>query len=270
VRERLLLSFNGWVNDNLLKVQHLRRQLSEEGVPPLVLLGSIAIADTFFPHIAFRPLEEIDLWVRPEDLERLSGAMREAGLAPEAAPRQRSIAARFANPDLDLRVWTQPQGLALTAAGTSALWERRIAAPLFGPAAFRLDPADAVCAHVAAMAVTGFAVPRVQLVDLREMLLRADGPEGESGFYAPKGKALQWKEVRERSRGLGLDRSLWAALRLVGELFPEVAPQAERSQPELPARVRAVLEELVVRPALNPHRTTVVRAVNAIRRRLLR
>jgi hypothetical protein len=57
---------------------------------------------------------------------------------------------------------------------------------------------------------------------------------------------------------------------LVGELFPEVAAQAERSRPELPARVRAVLEELVVRPALDPHRTTVVRAVNAVRRKLLR
>jgi hypothetical protein len=269
-RERLLMSFNGWVSDNLLKIQHLRRQLSEAGIPPLVLLGSIAVAETFYPHIAFRPLEEIDLWVLPAQLGELTAAMNDAGLAaggPGLETRQRSIAARFANPDLDLRVWTQPAGLTLPEPAGRAMWDRKLSAPVFGPAAFRLDPADAVCAHVGALALAGFAVQRIQLVDLREMLLRADVDEG---FYTPKGKGLRWSEVRERSRGMGLDRSLWTALRLVAELFPEVAAKADARRPGLPARVRAMLEELVVRPALDPNRTTVMRAVNAIRRRLLR
>ena len=273
LRERLLLSFNGLVNDNLLKVTQLRRWLSEEGVPPVVLLGGIALADTFYPHIAFRPLEEIDLWAQPSQLAKLTAAMSEAGLSadPPGSRSPRSIAARFANPDIDLQVWSRPPGLPLSEAMGQALWDRKLSAPVFGPAAHRLEPADAVCAHLAALAVVGFAVPRVRLIDLREMVLRADAPAGSGeGFYTSNGVRLRWADVLERSHALGLDRSLWTGLRLVAALFPSPSAQPDRLRPRLPARVCALLEEAIVRPALNPHRTTVTRATHALRRYLLR
>jgi hypothetical protein len=270
LRERLLMTFNGQVNDNLLKITHLRRVLSEEGIPPIMLLGGIALGDSFYPHIAFRPLPEIDLWVQASNLAQLAAAIAEAGLPnhPVGERRdQRSVAARFANPDIDLQAWLRPPGLPLSQAAAAQLWDRSLAAPVFGPAAYRLDPADSVCVLLAALALEGFAVPRVLLIDLREMIHRADMPEG---FYAPKGIALRWTEVEERARGLGLVRSLWAGLRLVSELFPEVSAKAKPLEPRLPAAVRALLDEMVVRPALDPHRTTVARAAQTLRRALLR
>jgi len=270
LRERLLMTFNGLVNDNLLKVTHLRRLLSEEGVPPVMLLGGIALADTFYPHIAFRPLQEIDVWVQAPRLAELAAVIAEAGVpsGPVGERRpQRPIAARFANPDIELQAWLRPPGLPLSEEAGRGVWSRSLSAPVFGPAARRLEPADAVCAHIAALALDGFAVPRVLLVDLREMILRADGPEG---FYAPGGVMLRWAEVEQRSRALGLLRSLWAGLRLVAELFPEARAKAEGLQPRLPATVGALIDEVVVRPGLDPHRTTVVRAAQALRRTLLR
>jgi len=269
-RERLLLSFNAQVNDNVLKVTHLRRLLSEEGVPPTVLLGAVSVAESFYPHIAFRPLECIDLWVQPSRLSELATAIVEGGLSPGpvGSPRPgRSIAARFAHPDLDLQVWRAPPGLPLPERAAASVWERSLEARVFGPAARRLDPADALCARVASLALHGFAVPRIDLIDLREMILRCDGPEG---FYAPNGSRLIGADVVARSRALGLDRSLWTGLRLAGELFPEAAPLAKALAPRLPARVRALLEEMVVRPALDPHRSMALRAVQALRRFLLR
>jgi hypothetical protein len=270
LRERLLMTFNGLVNDNLLKVTHLRRLLSEEGVPPVMLLGGIALADTFYPHIAFRPLQEIDVWVQAPQLAQLAAVIAEAGVPSgplgERRP-QRSIAARFANPDIELQAWLRPPGLPLPEEAARAVWARGLSIPVFGPAARRLDPADAVCAHIAALALDGFAVPRILLVDLREMILRADGPEG---FYSPGGVALRWAEVEQRARALGLVRSLWVGLRLSAELFPEVSVKAQGLLPRLPATVRALLEEAVVRPGLDPHRTTVVRVVQGLRRTLLR
>jgi hypothetical protein len=270
LRERLLMTFNGQVNDNLLKITHLRRVLSEEGIPPVMLLGGVALGDSFYPHIAFRPLPEIDLWVQGPHLAQFGAAIAEAGLPsyPVGERRdQRSVAARFANPDIDLQVWLRPPGFPLAPIVATPLWDRSLAAPVFGPAAHRLDPADSVCALIAALALEGFAVPRVLLIDLREMLHRADTQEG---FYAPKGIALRWAEVEERARALGLVRSLWAGLRLVGELFPEVSAKATRLEPRLPATVRALIDEAVVRPARDPHRTTVVRAAQTLRRILLR
>jgi len=269
-RERLLMTFNGQVNDNLLKITHLRRVLSEDGMPPVMLLGGVALGDSFYPHIAFRPLPEIDLWVRAPHLAQFAAAIAEAGLPshPLGERRdQRSVAARFANPDIDLQAWLRPPGLPISQAAAADWWDRSLAAPVFGPAAHRLDPADSVCALIAALALEGFAVPRVLLIDLREMIHRADTPEG---FYAPKGVALRWAEVDERARELGLARSLWAGLRLAAELFPEVSAKAERLQTRLPATVRSLIDEAVVRPALDPHRTTVVRAAQTLRRILLR
>ena len=229
LRERLLMTFNGQVNDNLLKVTHLRRWLSEEGVPPVLLLGGISLVDTFYPHLAFRPLREVDIWVQPAQLAQFAAAIAEAGLPAGPVGAGTETSARWRR---DSRTPTSTSGSGCVRRGYRSrrlprawLWDRSLAAPVFGPAAHRLDPADSVCALIAALALEGFAVPRVLLIDLREVIHRADTGEG---FYAPKGAPLRWADVEERARRLGLVRSLWAGLRLAAELFPEVAAKAER------------------------------------------
>lgn len=269
LRERLLMTFNGFVNDNVLKVTQLRRLLSGDGMPATVLLGGAALADALYPHLAFRPLQEIDVWVRATDLLLAGTALGEGGLLPSAqgtSSSARTVAARFANPDIGLQLWRAPAGLSLGEATASALWDRKLPVPAYGPNAFRLAPADALCAHVAALSLSGFAVPRVLLVDLREMVLRTDG----EGFYGPGDRVLASADLKVRAKEFGLSRALWAGLQIVSGLFPESAAKAAVLMPELPAQVRSLVFEAVVRPAFDPHRTKVVRALQPLRRILLK
>jgi hypothetical protein len=271
VRERLAANFNGAVNDNVLKVTHLRRLLSTEGMPEAVVLGPASWIDGLYPHIAFRQIDDVDVWVR--DLSAASIAFAEGGLAVRPLGMGgpvRPLAARLASPDIALSVWRAPAGLRPGTTSTAQTWERKLPVRAYGPVAQRLAPADAVVAHVAALAMEGYAVPRIKLVDLREMVLRLDVESDRgSGFYGPGSPVLRSAEVLERVRGLGLTRALWAGLRLVETLFPEAAPKAKQLALGLPSRAARLVEEAVVQPALNPNRLRVVRAITALRRALL-
>jgi hypothetical protein len=260
VRERLQITFNGLLNDNVHKLTRLKQLLSQEGAPDTLLLGAAALADSFYPHIAFRPVESIDLLVRPDrfaDAERL---FAEGGLARRGN--------RLGDGQIEVRLWTQPPGLALSRGELDALWTRRVAARPYGRSAFRPSPADALLLQVAALAQEAFQVVRVLLVDLREMALRAaagepfDGPGGEA--------ALDERELLARAREWHLGRALYAAMVLVADLFPEADQAARRLAPAIPARAAALLVRAIVRPALDPRRQKVFRASQAARRMLLR
>ena len=273
VRERLAASFNAAVNDNVLKVTHLRRLLTAEEMPPVVVLGPPSWIDGLYPHIAFREIDDVDVWAI--DLKAAAGGFAEGGLAVHATGLRgsevgaRPLAARLASPDIALRVWRVPAGLRLDSRAAGAFWERKLPVKAYGPVAHRLDPADALVAHVAALALEGFAVPRIRLVDLREMVLRVDLPAACGGLYGPGSPPLRGDDVLERARELGLTRALWAGLRLVQELFPEAAAKAAQLALALPPRTARLVEEAVVRPALDVRRLRVVRAATALRRLLL-
>ncbi len=269
VREQLASGFNAFVNDNVLKVTRLRTLLSADGMPAAVVLGPAGLVDALYPHVAFRPIEDVDLWLAPDAFAPAQRALAESGLAlaaPSAPLPSRPLAARLASPDIALGLWRAPAGLRLDPASTAALWERRLPVRAYGPSAFRLGAADAVLAQVAALALEVFAVPRIRLVDLREMILRADTLEG---FHGPGTPQLRSAELLDRARAFGLTRALWAGLRVVARLFPEATGKATALAARLPVRAPRVLDEAIVRPALDLNRTRVVRATVALRRLLL-
>jgi hypothetical protein len=259
-RERLQLTFNGLLNDNVHKLTRLKQLLSEQGAPDAILLGDAAVADAFYPHIAFRPVESIDLLVRGEDLAEAQRLFTTGG-----APRG---AHRLSDSDVGVTLWTQPPGLRLTSAELDALWRRRVAARPYGPSAFRAAPVDAFLLQVAALADDAFQVVRVLLVDLREMALRAAAGEP---FHGPGAEAaLDPRELLARARVWRLGRALFTAMTLVAALFPDAREAAQALTPEVPARAAALLQRAVVKPALDPRRTTVFRASQAARKLLLR
>ena len=55
-RERLLSSYQGVVNDNVLKLVSLRNALKLAPDVPVVLLDAAAYVDWLYPHMAFRPV----------------------------------------------------------------------------------------------------------------------------------------------------------------------------------------------------------------------
>jgi hypothetical protein len=260
-RERLLMTFNGLLNDNVHRLSQLKRLLSQDGAPPVMLLGVSGLADSFYPHIAFRPVEAMEVLVPADGRDFAERLLLEGGLTRRGR--------RLGDGEIDLEVLTQPPGLNLPSREIDALWERRVAARPYGPNASRPGPADAVLLRVAALALDAFQVTRVQMIDLREMVLRAAGGEP---FYGPGGaeRQLDHQELIARARAWHLSRALHAAMTLVGELFPEAREAARSFTPDLPARAAAVRYRAIVQPALDPRRQKVLRAGQAARRLLLR
>jgi hypothetical protein len=266
VRERLLNSFHGALNDNVFKLVELKRWLSGSG-PPVVLLGGAAVADSLYPHIAFRPLSALEILARPADLSPVLETLQNQGLRVMREPRGVAPVA-LSNGRLDLVVHLRLPGARLSFGELDALWGRRIPAAAYGPRAFRLAPEDGFLAALGAIAQVGFQVPRIQIVDLREMALRAAGggaPAWENAEYRSHPDLL-----RRRARSFGLVRALHCATALLAELFPEARDAAEALRPSLPKRRAALLTRLVVNPMRDPRRRSVVHGSRTLIRVLLR
>jgi hypothetical protein len=261
VRERLLLTFNGLLNDNVHKLSRLKQMLSQEGAPSVMMLGAASIADSFYPHIAFRPVDSIDLLVKREQVQLAEGLFVEGGLQRRGA--------KLGDGEIEVHLLTRPPGLALAGAALEGLWERGVSARPYGRSAFRPAPVDALLLRVAELAQDAFQVVRVQLVDLREMLLRA---AAEEPFHGPGGdeRMLDRRELWLRAREWHLTRALHAALVLVAELFPEATGAVQQFLPDLPARAAALRYQAIVKPALDPRRRGVLRVGQATRKLLLR
>ncbi len=265
VREQLLAVYQGTVGDLVFKLVRLKELLSAEGMPDALLLGGAATADVFFPHVAFRPIPELEILVRPAEREAAAQALARAELAPG---RPEPGATPFSDGRIVLWLRTALPGLAQTATELEALFARRVRARAYGPRAHRLAPEDALLAAVAALADEGLVAPRIAFVELREMALR--GGQGAEGFWDPDAPPLDPARLFERARGEGLRRALFAALELVARLHPTAAEAARRLAPELPARSRALLRRLVVLPSQDPRRLRLVRGERALRRAMLR
>ncbi|HSN74435.1 MAG TPA: nucleotidyltransferase family protein [Anaerolineae bacterium] len=83
-------SYDTAVRNMLLYGELMRvlRILRAAGVPAIVLKGA-ALADTIYPSIASRPMNDIDLLIRPAHRDRARAALEAAGFPFLPEPRQR-------------------------------------------------------------------------------------------------------------------------------------------------------------------------------------
>src|SRR3954468_1093799 len=71
-RDRLLSLYQGSLNDNVMKLVNFKRAVDELSGRKVLLLGGASFAESVYPHVAFRPVAELELWVRAEDLDPFS------------------------------------------------------------------------------------------------------------------------------------------------------------------------------------------------------
>jgi hypothetical protein len=267
LRERLLAIYQGILADNVYKLVQLKQLLSHAGTPEVILLGGAAAADAFYPHIAFRPVPDLELLVRGAEMPDAIRAFGEGNFRLQSDPEGPTVA--VGDNRLTVLLHRGVPGYARPGAESAALFERKAPAMPYGKRAFRLAPEDAFLATVAGLAKEAFQVPRIQLIDLREMALR--GARGGEGFWDPQGGAVLDLELLRSRVGDGeLRRALSCALELLATFFPEVSKAAQALAPQLPARTRATLSRLVVAPAIDPRRKSAWRGAQAIRRAVLR
>lgn len=245
-RERLLVSYQGVVNDNVLKLVTLRGVLRAAEDVPAVLLGAAAYVDWLYPHMAFRPVGDLRVAVPPADrprfLERLAAA---GGLSVERTEHEgRTVAITDGRITLATQDALWPGG-----PPEGPLFERGRPYRAFGPKALRPSPEEALLWTVAEQAGMGLLAPLVTFVDLRELL----------------GLPLDPPYVLERASALGLSRALHGACALVSQFFPEVAEAAGRVRPALGLAERLAVER-VVEAAKDPARLRHLRGADAAAR----
>jgi hypothetical protein len=243
-RERLLTSYQGVVNDNVLKIVSLRNALRLAPEVPAVLLDAAAYVDWLYPHMAFRPVLEARAAVRAADGARFAEATGEVLTLLRTEHGGRTAVFGDGRVEIVLQEGLWPGGTE-----DGPLFDRAVPFRAFGPAVARPALEEALLATVAEQALQGLWAPLVTYVDLRE-LLRLPLDRGH---------------LRERARSLGLSRALHGATRVAAHFFPEVADAAAAVRPELSLAERLAVER-VVEGALDPARLRHLRGAEAAAR----
>jgi hypothetical protein len=244
---------------------------------PVVLKGAY-LAECVYPAPGLRPMNDIDLLFRPEDLPRVAAALRELGYgskdkSPEIGPgitKHTSTFQRWGgtaatpNPYLSAsggRMIEPHRSLEESWFGlkcdlTPGMWERSQAIEIAGHPARSLAPADALlhlCVHLTFHLIMG-SPSLVQLADLAVFTQRVQ---------------VDWLDFQARARGLRAAGYAYAAARLarlaLAAPFPAdvIAGLAAASPP----RVRGAAEGLNVQDVMRRTQTPPLRTIGQRLRR---
>jgi hypothetical protein len=255
-RDRLLSVYQGSANDNVMKLVNLKRAVDDLEGRRIVLLGAASFAECLYPHVAFRPVIDVRLYVPSKDVEPLVHWLRRSEFVPEATPTAPSGERVLT----DGRTMVFVHGSLTSDVGVDeAMLTRALPIRFFGPSMQRLSLEDALLVHVSLMARSGFEVPMLDFIDLREMVLGAPSMGGDYS-HAPAADL-----VTQGAKTMGIERALWAALGIVASLFPETASAVEPLRPSLLFPTRELLQRLLVTPLSEVGRTHAFRGEEALR-----
>jgi hypothetical protein len=243
-RERLLTSYQGVVNDNVLKLVSLRNALRLAPEVPAVLLDAAAYVDWLYPHMAFRPVIDLRIAVRAEDGKRFAEAGRD--VLSLVRTDDAGHTAVFSDGRVELAI---QEGLWRGAPEDGPLYERRVPNRAFGASAARPSAEEALLATVADQALQGLWAPLVTYVDVRELLRLP----------------LDAAYVRGRAEALRLSRALHGSTAIAAHFFPEVADAAAAVRPSLGFAERLAVGR-IVEGALDPTRLAHLRGAAAAAR----
>ena len=257
-KDRLLSVYQGSLNDNVMKLVNFKRAVDELQGRRIVLLGAASYAESLYPHVAFRPVLDLDLLLPASDLDGLAGFLAQSEFKLVAShPRLRILS--------DGRTQITLHGGLLGPGFESEdreLLDRALPVRAFGPSFFRLAAEDALLASILEQAHAGYSIPTITFVDLRELVLGA--PSMQGAYSRP----LALAQVRERARRWRLQRAVYASTRIVAALFPETGSLVESLTHDLRPATRALLDGLVVAPLAQLGRMRETRGAERLRRLL--
>ncbi|QRN95942.1 nucleotidyltransferase family protein [Archangium violaceum] len=260
-RDRLLSIYQGSLNDNVMKLVNFKRTVDDLEGRRLLLLGGAAFADTLYPHVAFRPVLEIQMLLRRMDVEAFAGYLSQHEFRPEPDEPAHGAARVVSDGRTPIFLYADVLGPERRDE-VQGIFERAKPMRMYGSSIFRPDLEDMVLLVVLQHAREGYQVPWLSFVDLRELVM---GAKSMGGLYSrPMDVAL----LLERAKAWRLERSLYASLSLVARLFPETAGTVTPALPTLRRATRELLDRLVVNPASEPGQMSHVRGSDRLRRLL--
>jgi hypothetical protein len=242
-----------------MKLVNFKRTIDELEGRKVLVLGGPAFAEALYPHVAFRPVLEIELWVGPGEGQALAGYLGRASFKPSADDTPALGGRVVSDGRTQVRIHERFLGEAL-ASEEAALFSRALPMKVYGPSTFRPALEDVLVLTALSLARVGFEVPMLSLVDLRELVL---GAPATGGVYShpPDGEV-----VKARAKLYGAERALYVASRLVEKLWPETESAAVAVRPRLGAGSRALLDRLVVAPRAEAGQVRQLRGVERLRR----
>jgi hypothetical protein len=263
VRDRLLSVYQGSVNDNVMKLVGFKRTVDSLEGRRLLLVGGAAFAEALYPHVAFRPVVEVEVLLKRMDVEPFAGFLGRAGFGPATDVETPPGALRvLSDGHTPVVLFADVLG-AGGAAELQGVFARAQPLRVYGPSVFRPELEDALLLVVLGHAAAGYDVPYLSFVDLRELLLSASSAADPA--YA---RPLDVPALLERARAWRLERALYTSLRVAARLFPEAEGPARAAEPPLRGATRALLERLVVEPLAELGRTQQVRGADRLRKLL--
>jgi len=260
-RDRLLSVYQGSVNDNVLKLVNFKRAVDDfEGKRALVL-GGAAFAEALYPHVAFRPVIDLELLLRPEDVGPLSTHLSAVRFLPQKGELPPGAIRDLFDGNTHLYLYAELLG-GRSREEESALFDRALPMRVYGPSFFRLELEDAILVTCLSHAREGYRIPLLSLVDLRELLRGAPDVSG------PYSRPVDFALLRQRAKAWRIDRALYASTAIVARLFPDAQAAAEQAQPTLRPATKRLLDRWVVEPLSTVGRVTSVRGSDRLRRLL--
>jgi len=203
---------------NTLILEDLRsiiRILTLYGIDTIVLKGACLI-ETIYDDIALRPMHDIDILVREEDLCVVQEVLLGLGYGPRMRPpvadqllRHHHLIpfTRPGRPSVEVHATLTPPG-GLCAVAMDGFWDRARSAAFGQLTALTLSPEDLLlhlCLHFAAN--HRFSILGIKnLCDISETIKRHRAE-------------IDWKALGERARGYGIRRYVYCTLRVAAELF---------------------------------------------------
>jgi hypothetical protein len=257
----LLSIYQGSLNDNVMKLVNFKRSVDDLEGRKLLLLGGAAFADTLYPHVAFRPVLDIQMLLRRMDVDAFAGYLTQHEFRPE--PDEPAHGAMKVVSDGRTPIFLYADVLGPERRDeVQGIFERARPMRMYGSSVFRPDLEDMVLLVVLQHAREGYQVPWLSYVDLRELVM---GAKSMGGLYS---RSMEVALLLERAKAWRLERALYTSLSLVARLFPETAEAVKPALPPLRLATRELLDRLVVTPASEPGRMSQVRGSDRLRRLL--
>jgi len=233
---------------NTIILQDLRaiiRILALHGIDAIVLKGACLI-ETVYDDIALRPMHDIDILIREEDLCVVQTVLLGAGYGPCMRPPVAEQIllhhhlipfTRPGRPSVEIHVTLTPPS-SPCAMDMDGFWDRARSAVFGGLRALTLSPEDLLlhlCLHFSAN--HQFSILEIKnLCDISETIKRHNAD-------------IDWKALGDRARGYGIGRYVYCTLRLAAELFgaqlrPEDLYRIEHDDPD--AQMTDTLADLLL------------------------
>ena len=196
--------------NNLLynELTRILTPLNDQSIEVIVLKGA-ALAETVYPHRAFRPMSDIDLLVKSERLADVEAKLLEIGYAPDAGTKTHHqyhwVFTKDSTPSIEIH-WHVQGPTDPFRVDIESCWRRAESITIAGVEALVFSPADLLlhlCQHLGKHGFTGGIRP---LCDIAEVMK----------YY---GNRIDWIEVARTCSEWEMNSCCYLVLSLARELI---------------------------------------------------